>query len=128
MAVSQQSIDDVPRLHPMDIPGAVAVAPMTFADITVELRLTELELPQLSFALLLETMVRCEKARGVENLGARIGINEEIARRIVNDAQRRVELLGAAHLIFKSLIPHEAELLRLLSQSTEWRAKFRSVG
>jgi hypothetical protein len=123
--VSQQT--DVPRPHPCDVPGAFAGAPLTFAEMAVELHLTKIELPQISYALLLETMVRYEKARGVEQLAMRIGLDREIAKRIVHDANWRTDLLGAAHLTFKALIPHAAELHRLLALDAEWRAKFRSV-
>lgn len=116
-----------PRPHPMDIPGG-APNGVNVADIAVELRLAELELPQLSYATLLEAMVRHQKSRGLEELAARIGIDREVARRIVHDANRRIDLIGAAHLTFKALIPHEAELHRLLIADPEWSAKFRRVG
>lgn len=104
-------------LHPFDIPESRApLAQANLAELAVELRLCKTEFPQISFALMLEAGIRHCKAQQVETLAARIGLDSEISRRIIWGANRRVELVGAAHQIFKTLIPHEDAVRRLLAR------------
>ncbi len=43
------------------------------------------------------------------------GLNDELARRLIADAQRRAELLGQAHVLMKAMCEHEAEIRRLIA-------------
>jgi hypothetical protein len=109
--------------HPADIPGLPPKEP-TFADIAVELELCALEFPELSYVMLLESNLRGLRVANLELLAARVGIDTEVARRIIADARQRVNLIGAAHLTFKALIPYESLLRPLLATDVDWAARF----
>lgn len=47
-----------------------------------------------------------------------VGMNDELARRLIADAQRRSELIGHAHMLFKAMCEHEDVIRRMISRPT----------
>lgn len=90
-----------------------AAVPLNFAEIAVELRLCELGVDEISFAIHLEALVATKYLEALRHLAARIELSPSITERILNDYQRRADALGAAHRLLKAWIPHEARLLAL---------------
>jgi hypothetical protein len=90
-----------------------------FAAIAVELRLSELSMTELSFALLLEAYY-CQKSfAALEQLGIKSGLPIDTVRRVLLDPRERVRLIAESHQVIKALIPHEAAVKQLIEQGQD---------
>lgn len=87
----------------------------SLAEIAVELRLAHVDWAEISFALWFQGLCAGDRQRRLELLTAKIGLPVELSERIIAGEYRHTEAIARAHDIFKQLIPHEAEVARLLA-------------
>jgi hypothetical protein len=87
---------------------------INFAEIAVELKLSDTSFAEMSVALWLQAHSEHERQQRLEQIAARIGLSPSIASKIVADESRHTACVVKAYEIFKALIPHEKAVMALI--------------
>lgn len=95
------------------------VPPSSFAELAVELKVAQstghVDLADLVHATWLQSHYAGDRLARLDILSASIGLPEHVTAGILASERKHAACIAEAHQLLKALIPHEAEVRRLLA-------------